>query len=130
VNSNCPLQTVLVDSASATSYYSAPTDNSTNSTNNAAKQQPHSTSPIHNNRELNHHTANNSIIYNNRSKNIIIQPPALASLASSGKEWKSSGLHPSWAAKQLNKQQAILKIPLSISSATQVGKKIKFDVDD
>lgn len=42
-------------------------------------------------------------------------------MVAEGKEWKSTGVHPSWAAKQLQKNQSI-----SIAAAPQ-GKKIVFD---
>jgi hypothetical protein len=41
-----------------------------------------------------------------------------------GKEWKEKGLHPSWAAKQMNKQKHAETI------VAFQGKKITFDDDD
>ena len=48
-----------------------------------------------------------------------------ALVAHGGKDWKSSGIHPSWAAKQLAKKTAVV---ISATAPT-TGKKITFEDD-
>lgn len=57
-----------------------------------------------------------------------IMPSAeLTKAASFGKEWKTTGVHPSWAAKQHAKQQSVGAIPSAATGAAGQGKKIVFD---
>lgn len=51
----------------------------------------------------------------------------LTKAASFGKEWKTTGVHPSWAAKQNAKQQSVGAIPSVGAGAAGKGKKIVFD---
>lgn len=51
----------------------------------------------------------------------------LTKAASFGKEWKTTGVHPSWAAKQNAKQQTVGAIPSVGAGAAGKGKKIVFD---
>jgi hypothetical protein len=51
----------------------------------------------------------------------------LTKAASFGKEWKTTGVHPSWAAKQHAKQQTVGAIPSVAAGAAGQGKKIVFD---
>lgn len=51
----------------------------------------------------------------------------LSKAASFGKEWKTTGVHPSWAAKQHAKQQSVGAIPSVGAGAAGQGKKIVFD---
>ena len=46
-------------------------------------------------------------------------------VAHGGKDWKTSGIHPSWAAKQLAKKAAVV----ISATAPAAGKKITFDDD-
>jgi hypothetical protein len=46
-------------------------------------------------------------------------------VAHGGKDWKTSGIHPSWAAKQLAKKSAVV---ISVTTPA-AGKKITFDDD-
>lgn len=52
----------------------------------------------------------------------------LTKAASFGKEWKTTGVHPSWAAKQHAKQQSVGSIPSAGAAAgAGLGKKIVFE---
>lgn len=49
-------------------------------------------------------------------------------LIANGKEWKTSGIHPSWAAKQLGKRKTATIIPsLQGGDPLPAAKKIKFE---
>ena len=89
-----------------------------------------------------------SRIANHRSSTLTNHPPHRASSASAGgssgkratqeaplsselvahggKDWKTSGIHPSWAAKQLAKKSAVV---ISVTTTPAAGKKITFDDD-
>lgn len=57
----------------------------------------------------------------------VMQAAELAQAASFGKEWKTTGVHPSWAAKQHTKQQTVGAIPSVAAGSAGQGKKIVFD---
>lgn len=57
----------------------------------------------------------------------VMHAAELAQAASFGKEWKTTGVHPSWAAKQHTKQQTVGAIPSVAAGSAGQGKKIVFD---
>jgi hypothetical protein len=56
----------------------------------------------------------------------VIPPAELARAAANGKDWKNTGVHPSWAAKQAGKKQTVVIPSGSIGGGT-ANKKIIFD---
>lgn len=57
----------------------------------------------------------------------VMQAAELTQAASFGKDWKKTGVHPSWAAKQHTKQQTVGTIPSVSAGAAGQGKKIVFE---
>ena len=69
-------------------------------------------------KSTNNNSNNNNNNYNNNNK----QSSVDNSFVLSGKDWKQTGVHPSWAAKQLQKEQSTKMISLKPQ-----GKKIVFE---